>query len=123
MSDRPPLPSTVQQHSVEKLAQVLDRFVTLRVTTVIGAAHVDPGTAVDPGAATAVAFDGNVQQVVASTTLNMALGDMTQILHPDFEAKPDLAKLHQDAIATARTIRSETVTILTALVKDLAARL
>ncbi|HUN43306.1 MAG TPA: hypothetical protein VMU81_23680 [Acetobacteraceae bacterium] len=122
MPDGSPLPQEVQQNSGGELLKIVQNLVTLRVTTVIAAARVDPASATNLGAATAVTVDAN-DQVVASTAINMALGDVTQIFHPDFEAKPDLAKLHQDAIATARAIRSETITILTTLAKDIAARL
>ncbi len=123
MPDGAPLPEDVQQHSGIELAKIVDTLVTLRVTTIIGAARVDPASAVAIGSATTVTIDANADQIVASTAINMALGDMTQVLHPDFETKPDLAKLHQDAIATARAVRAETVAILTALAKDVAARL
>lgn len=123
MPDPQPLAPTLVTKAGRMLENLVDKLLELRVTTVIGSAHADTTTAVNRGAETAITLDTGAAQLVASTTINMALGDCTQLLDPAFVEKPEYAKLHQDAVALARTIRAETVAILTTLAKDVASHL
>jgi hypothetical protein len=117
MSDTQPLPQNLVTKAAQELESLIEKVVTLQVTTVIATARVDAGTAFNRGAETVVSFDAGTPQLVGSTTINMALGDYTQVLDPAFVNKPEYAKLHEDALTTARAIRSETVSLLTTLAK------
>lgn len=123
MPDAPQPSQNLMTKAAEELESLIGKVVTLQVTTVIATARVDAGTAFNRGVETAVSFDAGTPQLVASTTINMALGDYTQVLDPSFVNKPEYAKLHQDALSTARAIRSETVSLLTTLAKDVESHL
>ncbi|MEO8714193.1 MAG: hypothetical protein ABI369_04190 [Acetobacteraceae bacterium] len=123
MPDAQPLSPSLVSTAMTALEGLVDKLLELRVTTIIGAAHADATKAVNRGTETEITLDAGASQIVASTTINMALGDCTQLLDPAFVEKPEYAKLHQDAVALARTIRAETVAILTTLAKDVASHL
>ena len=119
MPDGQQLQPTLIEKAEAMLERVIDKVVTLRVTTVIAAAHTVGDTAVNRDTQTAIQIDPGIAQVVASTTIDMALGDYTEVIDPQFIEKAEYAKLHQDALALARTIRSETVAILRSIAKDI----
>ena len=123
MAESQALPPTLIQKATAKLEQLVDDIVLLRVTTVIGAAHVDAASAANRGAETAITLDEDKPQLVASTTINMLVGDFTQVIDPVFMDKPEYMKLHADAIATARAIRAETMSLLKSIAKDIEQRL
>ncbi len=123
MADPQPLPPTLIQKAADRLERLVDDIVLLRVTTIIGAAHVDAGSATDRQAETAITLDADKPQLVASTTINMLIGDFTQVIDPAFMEKPEYMKLHADAIVTARAIRAETMSLLKSIAKDIEQRL
>ena len=123
MSETQPLSPNLITMAAKQLESLIEKVVTLQVTTVIAAARVDASSAFNRGVETVVSFDAGVPQLVATTSINFALGDFTQVLDPAFVDKPEYAKLHQDAQSQARAIRSETVNILTTLAKEIESRL
>jgi hypothetical protein len=98
------------------IVDALNGLLVLHVTTVIG--HVGRIATSGAGAVTTVALDDSAPKV-ASTVINMAIGDITTTYTPDFISNADLMKLHADAIQTARDVRKETITLLKTALSEL----
>ena len=89
----------------------------LRVTTVIGDLRA-VASADDLHEATTLALQPQDQHV-ASLSMNAALGDTSLLMSPSFAASKEYCELHSNAVAQARLIRQETVTLLATIVKEL----
>ena len=109
--------------AVTTLAALAEKLVLLRVTTVIGAAKVTLTPLDDGGDKVAVDLGPAADQLVASSTMDMLLGDFTQVFSPDFVSKPDYAALHASALSQAHDTRDKTIAMLKEIATYLAEKL
>jgi hypothetical protein len=100
---------TIGQKLLDSLGKLADGLVNLRVTTAIGA--VTASSLTDIANQTQVTFTGEAKEV-ASTTINMLLGDCTSVWSQGFVDQQPYAQLHKDAVADARAIRTETINMI-----------
>lgn len=116
---REPKASTAETIRQRVLAAV-ENLVNLRVTTVVGgvqAIDVDEFHRVttlrlQPG-----------EQSVASSSIDMVLGDSSTIVSPIFVQDAAFQKLHADARAQAEEVRKNTIDMLVKVYKELADKL
>jgi L-alanine-DL-glutamate epimerase-like enolase superfamily enzyme len=100
----------------ERLQHIAANIVLLKVTTVVGTL-TGAVSADDLHTVTTITLDPANQQI-ASLSMNMALGDTSQLMSPDFIANKDYRDLHADAIKQAREVRQETVTLISTMIKE-----
>jgi hypothetical protein len=107
MNDAPPATAeSIGQKLRDNLGKFADNIVLLRVTTAIGAVTASKLDDID--SQTQVTFTGEAKEI-ASTTINMVLGDCTTVYSDGFLTNKDYAQLHKDALADARAIRADTI--------------
>ncbi len=108
-----PTPTTAPQIGgklLEKLQALVDKIEILRVTTVIGT--ITNGQVIPtPDGLLKVSYNAAPNEV-ACTTINMALGDVNNVRSQAFADNAAYAKLHDDNLALARAVRSETMDII-----------
>jgi hypothetical protein len=112
-----PVPALAQASAVPsrdefraKIIRALENIVTLRVTTVVGPVKIK--NLDDFNAVTEVVLPDDKVLEVASTAINLVLGDITQVRTEKFAQDPAYAKLHDDALVAARSIIADNLATL-----------
>jgi hypothetical protein len=100
----------------QRMEHIAANIVLLKVTTVIGTLS-GAVSADDLHQVTTISLDPTNQQI-ASLSMNMALGDTSQLMSPDFIANKDYRDLHADAVKQAREVRQETVNLISSMIKE-----
>jgi len=115
-----PSVSQLQQKILDRLSTVIDGIVTMRVTTAVGsvtAVKVD-----NIREATEITLDTKGEEI-ASTAMNMALGDCNIVMTKAFIDTPAYVQLHNQAMAEAKAIRQNTMDLLKQAIQAIAARI
>jgi hypothetical protein len=94
---------------LDSLGKLADNLITLRVTTAIGAVTASNITEVDEK--TTIGFQVEAKEV-ASTSINMLLGDCNTVLSQGFADNQSYAQIHNAAVATARAVRTDTIDMI-----------
>jgi hypothetical protein len=92
-----------------RLEQVVANLATLRVTTVVGTVTAERADQLDRVTGLTLSPTG---QLVASTSVNMLIGDSSTIIAPTFVENPAYKELHEAAVAKAVEVRGQTLTLL-----------
>ena len=116
-STTPDLDSTSNKDSfLSRVERIAANLVILKVTTVIGTFESVIG-ADETHRVTVIKAASNNQQV-ASISINMALGDTSQVVSQSFVENPIYMKMHIDALVQARAVRQETIELLRTIYKE-----
>ena len=116
-SATPDLDSTSNKDSfLSRVERIAANLVILKVTTVIGTFESVIG-ADETHRVTVIKAASNNQQV-ASISINMALGDTSQVVSQSFVENPIYMKMHIDALVQARAVRQETIELLRTIYKE-----
>jgi hypothetical protein len=99
----------IGQKLLDALGQIADGILMLRVNTVIGT--VNHSTVSTKDAKITVDITSDVQEA-ASTAVNMADGDCNAIYSKGFIDTPAYIEMHKQAVADARAIRADTLTLI-----------
>ena len=102
-------PGAPGQGFMKALGDAINNLAVLRVTVVVGT--VTATGADDLHQVTKIELTGQGQEV-ASTSINMALGDSSVILSPKFVEDANYQKLHAEAVDQALKVRQQTVDLL-----------
>ena len=93
----------------QRLEGAVANLVVLRVTTVVGTVSAQGADDLHQVTRLTLAADG---QHVASTSINMMLGDSSTILSPAFVENPAYKELHMDSVKKAQEVRDQTINLL-----------
>ena len=94
---------------MQRIERALENLVVLRVTTVVGNVTATGADQFNQITGLKIAPD---DQQVASTSINMLLGDSSLILSPSFVDNAAYKALHSEAVTQALSIRKQTVDLL-----------
>jgi hypothetical protein len=100
----------------DRVQHIATNIVLMKVTTVVGTL-TGTVSADDQHKITTITLDPANQQV-ASLSINMALGDTTLLMSPEFIANKDYRDLHADSVKQAREVRAETVALISSMIKE-----
>lgn len=92
-----------------RIEQVVANLATLRVTTVVGTVTAAQADQLHQITDLKLGSEG---QQVASTSVNMLIGDSSTILAPIFVENPAYKELHATAVAKALEVRGQTIALL-----------
>ncbi len=112
-------PVDLADTALDRLRKMVDGLLTLRVTTVIGTVAAVKITDIDTPSQ--ITLSGPAEEV-ASSSINMLLGDCSTVMTKGFVENPAYAQLHKEAQDQARAVRKETMEMLHAAVGMLAGR-
>ena len=115
----PAAPLNLADNALDRLRKMVDGLLTLRVTTVIGTVAAVKITDIDTPSQ--ITLSGPADEV-ASSSINMLLGDCSTVMTKGFVENPAYAQLHKEAQDQARAVRKETMEMLHAAVGMLAGR-
>lgn len=115
----PTTPPTLADNALDRLRKMVDGLLTLRVTTVIGTVAAVKITDIDTPSQ--ITLSGPADEV-ASSSINMLLGDCSTVMTKGFVENPAYAQLHKDSLDQARAVRKETMEMLHAAIGMLAGR-
>ncbi|HJS85699.1 MAG TPA: hypothetical protein VJ779_09575 [Acetobacteraceae bacterium] len=120
-SDAPhPSVSQLQQKVLDRLSAIIDGIITMRVTTAVGTVTAAKVENIREATEITLATQG---EEIASTAMNMALGDCTIVMTKAFIDTPAYVQLHNQAVTEAKAIRQNTMDLLKQAIQAVAARL
>jgi hypothetical protein len=92
-----------------RLLEALANLAVLRITTVVGPVTASRITSLDEKTAIDI---GQQAGEVASTTINLLQGDVTEVMTPVFVTDQTYRALHAASVQTAKDIVSNNLTLL-----------
>ena len=109
----------LQQKILDRLSQIIDGIVTLRVTTAVGTITAAKIDSIRDATQVTLATEG---EEIASTAMNMVLGDCNTVMTKAFIDTPAYVQLHNQAVAEAKAIQQSTMDLLKQAAQAIAAR-
>lgn len=109
--------SEARQTFGQRMAEIIENIVFLRVTTVIGTGvAVQDAEALDKPTRITIQPDG---QKVASLSVNMVDGDSTLVMSQAFVEKPEYRALHDKAVENANEVRANSVALIGSIYREM----